>query len=117
MSGEPIRIDPISQPQAEAEDAALEVTEAQQRQGEQMSAATIPTHGVMEGGGSYHLHAKIPAGGGDLALPYLEKAARSCTLRSGSDPIVIADYGSSQENTLTLRGAPMPPSGSAASRR
>ena len=66
-----------------------------------MSAATIPTHGVMEGGGSYNLHAKIPAGGGDLALPYLEKAARSCTLRSGSDPIVIADYGSSQgKNSL-----------------
>jgi hypothetical protein len=66
-----------------------------------MSAATIPTHGVMEGGGSYNLHAKIPAGGGYLALPYLENAARSCTLRSGSDPIVIADYGSSQgKNSL-----------------
>ena len=66
-----------------------------------MSAATIPTHGVMEGGGSYNLHAKIPAGGGNLALPYLETAARSCTLRSGSDPIVIADYGSSQgKNSL-----------------
>jgi hypothetical protein len=66
-----------------------------------MSAATIPAHGVMEGGGSYNLHAKIPAGGGNLALPYLEKAARSCTLRSGSAPIVIADYGSSQgKNSL-----------------
>jgi hypothetical protein len=39
MSGEPIRIDPISQPQAEAEDAALEVTEAQQRQGYQLTAS------------------------------------------------------------------------------
>jgi hypothetical protein len=96
MSGEPIRIDPISQPQAEAEDAALEVTEAQQRQGEQMSAATIPTHGVMEGGGSYNLHARIPAGGGNLALPYLEDAARSLAVRPGTDPLVIADYGSSQ---------------------
>jgi hypothetical protein len=66
-----------------------------------MSAATIATHGVMEGGGSYNLHAKVPAGGGNLALPYLEKAAESCTLRSGSDPIVIADYGSSQgKNSL-----------------
>jgi hypothetical protein len=66
-----------------------------------MSAATIPTHGVMEGGGSYNLHAKIPADGGNLALPYLEEAARSCTFRSGSDPIVIADYGSSQgKNSL-----------------
>lgn len=61
-----------------------------------MSALTISTHGVMEGGGSYNLHAKVPAGGGDLALPHLEEAARSCTLLPGSDPIVIADYGSSQ---------------------
>jgi len=66
-----------------------------------VSAATISTHGVMEGGGSYNLHARIPAGGGSLALPYWEKAAQSCTLRPGSDPIVIADYGSSQgKNSL-----------------
>ena len=66
-----------------------------------MSGATIPTHGVMEGGGSYNRHAKVPAGGGSLALPYLEKAAQSCTLPPGSDPIVIADYGSSQgKNSL-----------------
>jgi len=66
-----------------------------------MSAATISTHGVMEGGGAYNLHAKVPAGGGTLALPYLEKAARSCTLLPGDDPIVIADYGSSQgKNSL-----------------
>jgi len=55
----------------------------------------------MEGGGSYNLHARIPAGGGNLALPYLEEAARSVTLGPGSDPIVIADYGSSQgKNSL-----------------
>jgi hypothetical protein len=78
-----------------------ETGEGQKKQGEQMSALTMSTHGVMEGGGSYNLHAKIPAGGGNLALPYLEEAARSCTLRSGSDPIVIADYGSSQgKNSL-----------------
>jgi hypothetical protein len=55
------------------------------------AAASRGRRGVIEGGGSYNLHAKIPAGGGNLALPYLEKTARSCTLRSGSDPIVIAD--------------------------
>ena len=66
-----------------------------------MSAAAIPTQGVMEGGGSYNLHAKIAAGGGSLALPYLEEAARSCALRPASDPIVVADYGSSQgKNSL-----------------
>jgi hypothetical protein len=66
-----------------------------------MSAATIPTHGVMEGGGSYNLHARIPAGGGNLALPYLEDAARSLAVRPGTDPLVIADYGSSQgKNSL-----------------
>jgi hypothetical protein len=66
-----------------------------------MSAAAISTHGVMEGGGAYNLHGKVPAGGGTLALPYLEKAARSCTLLPGGDPIVIADYGSSQgKNSL-----------------
>lgn len=66
-----------------------------------MAAQTISTHGVMEGGGSYNLHAKVPAGGGSLALPYLEKAAQSCALPPGSDPIFIADYGSSQgKNSL-----------------
>ena len=101
MSGKRIRIDHISQPQAEAEEAALEVGEGQDRQGEQMSAAAISTHGVMEGGGSYNLHAKIPAGGGSLALPYLEQAVRRCSLPQGTDPIVIADYGSSQgKNSL-----------------
>jgi hypothetical protein len=56
----------------------------------------------MEGGGSYNLHAKIPAGGGSLALPYLEKAAQSCALSPGSNAIVIADYGSSQgKNSLS----------------
>jgi hypothetical protein len=61
-----------------------------------MATLTISTHGLMEEGGSYNLHAKIPAGGGSLALPYLEKAAQSCALSPGSNAIVIADYGSSQ---------------------
>jgi hypothetical protein len=66
-----------------------------------MATATISTHGVMEGGGSYNLHARNLAGGANLALPYLEEAARSCALPPGSGPIVIADYGSSQgKNSL-----------------
>jgi len=64
-------------------------------------ASATSTHGVMEGGGSYNRHAELPAGGGNLALPYLEQAAQSCALPPGSDPIVIADYGSSQgKNSL-----------------
>lgn len=67
-----------------------------------MATATVSTHGVMEGGGSYNSHAKVPAGGGSLALPYLEKAAQSCALPTGSNAIVIADYGSSQgKNSLS----------------
>ena len=66
-----------------------------------MSAVTISTHGVTEGGGSYNLRARIPADGGTLAVPYLEEAARGCTLPRGSCPIVVADYGSSQgKNSL-----------------
>jgi hypothetical protein len=61
----------------------------------------ISTQGVMEGGGFYNLHAKLQAGGGNLALPYLDEAARSFPLPPGSCPIVIADYGSSQgKNSL-----------------
>jgi SAM dependent carboxyl methyltransferase len=67
-----------------------------------MATLTISTHGVMEGGGSYNLHAKLPAGGGSLALPYLEKAAQTCALPPASNAIVVADYGSSQgKNSLS----------------
>jgi SAM dependent carboxyl methyltransferase len=62
--------------------------------------ATAP-HGVMEGGGSYNLHAKIPAAGGHLALPFLEQAVRNIPLDGVDQPIVVADYGSSQgKNSL-----------------
>src|SRR5215469_7309449 len=70
--------------------------ELEKKRGEQLSTATISTHGVMEGGGSYNRHARIQAGGADLALPYLDGAARSLALPPASDPIVLADYGSSQ---------------------
>jgi len=64
-----------------------------------MSSGATAAHGVMEGGGSYNLHAKIPAGGGNLALPFLEEAVRRLTL--DDRPVVIADYGSSQgKNSL-----------------
>jgi hypothetical protein len=66
-----------------------------------MSNERESSHGVMEGGGSYNLHARIPAGGGSLALPLLEDAARKLTIERGDQPVVIADYGSSQgKNSL-----------------
>jgi hypothetical protein len=66
-----------------------------------MSSTAATTHGVMEGGGSYNRHAKVPAGGGQLALPFLEEAARAVAIEKGNEPIVVADYGSSQgKNSL-----------------
>jgi S-adenosylmethionine-dependent carboxyl methyltransferase len=61
----------------------------------------IATHGVMESGGFYNLHAKVPAGGANLALPFLEGAVRELTLIDSCEPIIIGDYGSSQgKNSL-----------------
>jgi hypothetical protein len=57
-------------------------------------------HGVMEGKGAYNRHAKLPAGGASLALPLWERAVRSVELED-DQPVVIADYGSSQgKNSL-----------------
>jgi hypothetical protein len=55
-----------------------------------------PSHGVMEGKGAYNKYAKLPAGGAALALPLLEKAVSNVRLEKGDQPVVIADYGSSQ---------------------
>ncbi len=66
-----------------------------------MVSEAIATHGVMEGGGSYNRYAKVPAGGGQLAAPLLEEAARNTTLEAEDGPLVIADYGSSEgKNSL-----------------
>jgi hypothetical protein len=55
----------------------------------------------MEGNGAYNKHARLPADGAVLALPLLEKAIREVKLDPGDEPIVIADYGSSQgKNSL-----------------
>lgn len=61
---------------------------------------TLP-HGVMEGKGSYNLHARLPSGAAALAVPFLEEAAEKVALDPGNQPIFIADYGSSQgKNSL-----------------
>src|SRR5580700_3786417 len=66
-----------------------------------MSAISMTYHGVMEGKGAYNRHARLPAGGMALALPWLEKAVQDIELDCGDQPVVIADYGSSQgKNSL-----------------
>ena len=61
-----------------------------------MANAGAQRHGVMEGKGSYNKHAKLPAGGAALAMPLFEKAIQAVEVGPGEQPIVIADYGSSQ---------------------
>ena len=51
---------------------------------------------AMEGKGSYNRHSLIPSGGGALALPHLKRAVANAPLEAFDQPIVIADYGSSQ---------------------
>jgi hypothetical protein len=71
-----------------------------------MSCEPMLTHGVMEGDGAYNRHARLQAAGMALVMPVLEQAARNVTLDAGNDPVVIADYGSSQgKNSLAPIGA------------
>jgi len=59
------------------------------------------SHGVMEGKGAYNKYARLPADGAASALPLLKNATREVELDPGDEPIVIADYGSSQgKNSL-----------------
>lgn len=61
-----------------------------------------PPSGAMEGAGAYNKNVKLPASGAAFALPHLEEAARSIALEADGQPIVIADYGSSQgRNSLS----------------
>jgi hypothetical protein len=50
----------------------------------------------MEGRGAYNKHAKLPAVGAAMAMPLLENAVQSVRLDTSDQPVVIADYGSSQ---------------------
>ena len=66
-----------------------------------MPAGRARSHGAMEGKGVYNRYAKLQAGGAAMALPSLEKAVRNMALEPGDQPVVIADYGSSQgKNSL-----------------
>jgi len=72
-----------------------------------MQGQATCSQGAMEGGGSYNRHSRIPAGGGALAVPFLEQAVQRIVLNGSAHPFVIADYGSSEgKNSLApLRAA------------
>jgi hypothetical protein len=67
-----------------------------------MSKAPTPLHGVMEGAGAYNRYAKLPASGADLAVPLLQEAVGKIQIDGGDQPVVIADYGSSQGKNSML---------------
>ena len=70
-----------------------------------MSDETKLPHGVMEGKGAYNRYAKLPAGGATLAMPLWQKAIAAARLEPADQPVVIADYGSSQgKNSLAPVG-------------
>ena len=55
----------------------------------------------MEGDGAYNRHAKFQADGSTIALLLIQEAAEKIEITCGNEPIVIADYGSSQgKNSL-----------------
>ena len=78
--------------------------------------------GGMEGDGAYNRHASVQAAGNTLALLHAREAARRVDINPENEPIIIADYGSSQgKNSLapmraaieTLRSRAAPLCGSA----
>jgi hypothetical protein len=62
----------------------------------------------MEGHGAYNRSSSVQAAGSSPALPLIEEAARRVALADAPEPIVIADYGSSEgRNSLLPIGAAM----------
>ena len=60
----------------------------------------------MEGHGAYNRSSRVQATGSSPAVPLLEKAAREVQLPLPPEPVVIADYGSSEgRNSLVPLGA------------
>ena len=62
----------------------------------------------MEGHGAYNRSSRVQATGSSPAVPSLEIAARQVDLAAPPEPIVIADYGSSEgRNSLSpIAGVP-----------
>src|ERR1700688_550480 len=57
---------------------------------------TVVSPGVMEGQGAYNRNARLQTSGVAKALPLLERAAQKVVLGTGTEPVVLADYGCSQ---------------------
>jgi hypothetical protein len=60
------------------------------------------TPAAMEGQGAYNRSSQVQAAGLSPALPMLELAARTVALPTGSQPILMADYGSSEGHNSLL---------------
>jgi SAM dependent carboxyl methyltransferase len=66
-----------------------------------MAEASRPGSGGMEGDSAYNRHAALQAAGNTMAIFHAREAARKVDIDSGDEPIIIADYGSSQgKNSL-----------------
>ena len=66
-----------------------------------MADISQPGSSGMESGGAYNRHAALQAAGNTMAVLHAREAAGRVDIGPGNEPIVIADYGSSQgKNSL-----------------
>ena len=63
---------------------------------------SLVTPSPMEGEGGYNRSSQVQAAGLSPAVPMLEHAAKTVALPAGSQPIIIADYGSSEGHNSLL---------------
>jgi hypothetical protein len=72
-----------------------------------MSEQIQISQSVMEGGGAYNQHARHQTAAASAAGQFLERAVSNLTIDHSAEPIVIADYGSSQgkNSQMPMRAA------------
>ena len=63
---------------------------------------SLVTPSPLEGEGGYNRSSQVQAAGLSPAVPMLEHAAKTVALPAGSQPIIIADYGSSEGHNSLL---------------
>jgi hypothetical protein len=61
-----------------------------------LPTSSVSSPASMEAGGGYNRSSSVQAAGLSPAVPLFERAARTVPLANAPEPIVIADYGSSQ---------------------